>query len=508
MNDQPITVTELTAHIKSRLEQDFSHVHICGEISRLTRHRSGHIYFTIKDEHAAIAAVIWRSTAARLHTMPVDGEAFAFFGSISVYEPRGSYQLMVRQIEPLGAGRLAAEFEKRKAEFARRGWFDSERKRSIPSLPRHIGVVTSATAAALQDIRKVLATRPGWLDITVAPCLVQGTEAPASIARALQQMQHIRPDVILLVRGGGSLEDLWCFNDETVVQAIVDCRIPVITGIGHEIDTTLADLAADLRAATPSNAAEYACPSRDSLRQRLVPVEKLASLLLQHLQRQQLQTMHISRHMRQLWLRQSDQRHMQLADQQQQFHHRMREHLSQLRQRLSNMEKALRMQEPGFQLKQRHQRLHRASMSLRDGINSCLHLHMQRLNHHVTQFTAVAGSPLARHRKHFVSLQQRMLLLRSLTDVSRQQLRDRKQILQGLLQPYLQTQRQRLRSLDSQLHALGPEQVLARGYTLSCDQYGNIITHAARLQSGQTMHTRFSDGSTISRIEHILVEET
>jgi len=508
VNDAPITVTELTARIKSRLEQDFAHVHLCGEVSRLIRHRSGHIYFTIKDEHAAIAAVIWRSTAARLHTVPVEGEAFAFFGSLSVYEPRGSYQLMVRQVKPLGAGRLAVEFERRKTEFARRGWFNSEHKRAIPPLPQHIGIVTSPTAAALQDVRKVLTTRPGWLDITVIPCLVQGTEAPASIMRALQQAQHICPDVILLVRGGGSLEDLWCFNDETVVRAIVDCRIPIVTGIGHEIDTTLADLAADLRAATPSNAAECVCPSRDSLRQRLVPVAKLATLLHQHLQRRQLQTTHTKHHLRQLWLRQSDQRHMHLSDKQQQLHYRMREHFSRLRQYLADMEKSLRMQEPGFQLKQRNQRLHQASIALRDAINSCLHLHMQQLNHHVTSFTAVAGRPLVQHRKNFAFLQQRLLFMRSLTDPSRQQLHEQKQLLQGLVQSRLQIQRQRLDMLCSQLHALGPAQVLARGYTLSCDAHGNIITRAAMLQSGQTIHTRFCDGSAISRIEHIRLEET
>ncbi len=507
MNDAPITVTELTARIKALLEQDFARIHVCGEVSRLTRHRSGHIYFTIKDEHAAIAAVIWRSTVARLHTMPVDGEAFAFTGSISVYEPRGSYQLMVRQIEPLGAGRLAAEFEKRKAEFSRRGWFDRERKRPVPPLPRHIGIVTSATAAALQDVRKVLATRPGWLHITVAPCPVQGADAPPGIVHALQKIQQADPDVILLVRGGGSLEDLWCFNDERVVRAIVDCRIPVITGIGHEIDTTLADLAADLRAATPSNAAECACPSSDNLRQRLAPIEKLASLLRQQLQRQQLQVLHLARHMQQLWLRQSDQRQMLLADRQQQCHHRMREHLSRLRRTLSHTDKALHMQEPGFQLKQRHQRLHRTSMALHDAINSRLHGHMQQLNHHTARFMALAGSPLSQQRKHLELLQQRLLLQRSLTETPRQQLQGRRQLLHGWLQPWLKTQRQQLHSLGNQLHALGPKQVLARGYTLSLDQHGNIITHAAMLQRGQIMHTRFCDGEISSRIEHITTEE-
>ncbi|HXH65224.1 MAG TPA: exodeoxyribonuclease VII large subunit, partial [Mariprofundaceae bacterium] len=176
-----LSVTELTAGIRQLLEQNFAHVRVVGEVSRLTRHASGHIYFTIKDQHAAISAVIWRSGAVRLKTLPEEGGEFVFDGHLSVYEARGTYQLIVRQVEESGSGRLAAEFERRKQLFAERGWFDPARKRPLPALPRHIGIITSPSTAAIEDVKKVLATRPAWLRLTLSPCLVQGDGAPASI---------------------------------------------------------------------------------------------------------------------------------------------------------------------------------------------------------------------------------------------------------------------------------------------------------------------------------------
>ncbi|MDQ6995785.1 MAG: exodeoxyribonuclease VII large subunit, partial [Mariprofundaceae bacterium] len=275
------SVTELTASIKQVLEQGFAHIQVQGEVSRLTRPSSGHLYFTIKDSHAAISAVVWRSAAVRLHAQLKEGQAFIFSGHLSVYEPRGTYQMMVTRIMPVGAGALAAEFERRKALFAKRGWFSQAKKQAIPTLPQHIGIVTSETAAALQDVKKVLATRPAYLKTTLFSCVVQGEQAPDSIVAAFHKIQAMsqRPDVILLVRGGGSMEDLWCFNDERVVQAVFDCDLPIISGVGHEIDTTLVDYAVDVRAATPSNAAELSCPSRDYLRQTLPSIARIKQML-------------------------------------------------------------------------------------------------------------------------------------------------------------------------------------------------------------------------------------
>jgi len=281
LSDNPLSVSELTARIKQVLEQGFARVEVTGEVSRLTARASGHAYFTIKDANAALGAVIWKSTTMRLSVLPEEGKQYIFHGHLSLYAPQGRYQLVVSRLEVVGGGALAAEFERRKQDFAARGWFDSARKQQIPSLPKHIGIVTSATAAALQDVRKVLATRPGWLQLTLASTLVQGKTAPGGIAFALKQLQSLPspPGVILLVRGGGSLEDLWCFNDEIVVCAMVDCAIPIISGIGHEIDNTLADFAADLQAATPSNAAEMACPASETLRRQMPRIALLGQLL-------------------------------------------------------------------------------------------------------------------------------------------------------------------------------------------------------------------------------------
>ncbi|MCF6208998.1 MAG: exodeoxyribonuclease VII large subunit [Ghiorsea sp.] len=277
MANTPLTVTELTARIKQVLEQGFSRVEVTGEISRLTSPSSGHLYFTIKDSHAAISAVVWRSAAARLKTRPKEGQAYVFTGHLSLYEPRGSYQLVVTGIASAGAGRLAEEFERRKVLFAERGWFDADNKKGIPTYPKHIAIVTSQTAAAFADVKKVLSTRPAWLNITLSPAVVQGESAPQSITRAMQRLHDLadKPDVILLVRGGGSMEDLWCFNDERVVQAIVDADIPIISGVGHEIDTTLADLAADVRAATPSNATRSGSKASARTQSPIAPVEKV-----------------------------------------------------------------------------------------------------------------------------------------------------------------------------------------------------------------------------------------
>ncbi len=281
MPEAHLTVSELTQRIRRMLEQHFSRVRVMGEVSRLKRQPSGHVYFTIKDEGATLSAVIWKSTAVRLRELPAEGGQYVFDGHISLYPPQGRYQLVVTGIEPAGSGALAVEFERRKRLFAERGWFDAKRKRSLPALPAHIGIVSSPAGAAIQDVRKVLATRPGWLKLTLSPTPVQGEAAPAGISAAIARLRAMAspPEVLLVVRGGGSPEDLWCFNDERVVRAIVECDIPVITGIGHDIDVTLADFAADRAAATPSNAAEICCPDRDTLRQRLPRLPLLRQMM-------------------------------------------------------------------------------------------------------------------------------------------------------------------------------------------------------------------------------------
>ncbi len=269
--DRPYTVSELTAQIRARLEREpFHDLWVEGELSNLSRPSSGHIYFTLKDAGAQLAGVMWRTQAQRLRSLPRDGERVRVHGRLGVYEAGGKYQLYADHLEAAGIGALSAEFERLKARLGAEGLFAPERKRPLPPFPRRIGVVTSPTTAALRDVLTVLRRRYPLAEVVLSPTPVQGDAAPPQIAAALAALNAREDvDVLLLVRGGGSLEDLWAFNDERVARAVANSRIPVVSGVGHETDFSLADFAADLRAPTPTAAAELATPDRAELRAQL-----------------------------------------------------------------------------------------------------------------------------------------------------------------------------------------------------------------------------------------------
>jgi exodeoxyribonuclease VII large subunit len=257
------TVTDLTRYLRQLLESDdvLQAIWVQGEISNLASPASGHLYFTLKDSAASLRCVMWRGDAARLRLALQDGMAVEVHGGIRVYEPQGQYQLQADAIRPLGEGALYQELLRLKALLEAEGLFDLARKRPIPEMPRLIGIVTSPTGAALRDMLNTLRRRYPLAGVILAPSPVQGDEAPPGLVAALQTLNQVaHPDVILLARGGGSIEDLWAFNDERVVRAVVASGAPVITGVGHETDFTLADFAADLRAPTPTAAAELATP--------------------------------------------------------------------------------------------------------------------------------------------------------------------------------------------------------------------------------------------------------
>ena len=255
-----LTVSQITFHIRKQLENDptLQDVWVEGEISNLSRPASGHVYFTLKDKNASLRCVMWKTDSARLRLNLQDGMAIEAHGRITVYEPQGQYQLTVNLIQPKGEGALYQEFLRLKAMLEAEGLFDPERKRPIPELPRVIGIVTSGTGAALRDMLNTLRRRLPLAQVILAPSPVQGVEAPPALVKAIQSLNFQSPDVILLARGGGSIEDLWAFNDEQVVRAVADSTAPVICGVGHETDFTLCDFAADLRAPTPTAAAELA----------------------------------------------------------------------------------------------------------------------------------------------------------------------------------------------------------------------------------------------------------
>jgi exodeoxyribonuclease VII large subunit len=262
----PLSVTDLTDEIKQLLENGFIHVWVEGELSHLNVHRSGHVYLTLKDSDARIDGVIWRSTVARLTYRPDPGEQVVVRGQLNVYAPQGSYKLIIDAIEPAGLGALQAALDALKKTLAAEGLFDAGRKREIPLLPRKVGVITSATGAARRDIESVIFRRSPQIPIVFYPAAVQGANAAPEIVRGLRALgKRDDVDVIIVGRGGGSIEDLWAFNEEIVARAIAACPTPVISAVGHETDTSISDLVADQRAPTPSAAAELAVPVRSDL---------------------------------------------------------------------------------------------------------------------------------------------------------------------------------------------------------------------------------------------------
>jgi exodeoxyribonuclease VII large subunit len=269
--EQILGVAALTRLIKESLEGEFPALWVRGEVSGFKRADSGHLYFALKEgKDALLDCVMWRTSAARLSFEPCDGAEVEAFGGITVYEPRGRYQLVAKELRPAGLGALLLALEELKRRLQAEGLFDDQRKRALPRFPASIGLVTSPVGAAVRDMVKVLRARWPGIRLVLAPVRVQGAGAADEIAAAIERFnRYARVDVLIVGRGGGSLEDLWAFNEEAVVRAIAGSAIPVISAVGHEVDWTLADLAADVRAATPSNAAEIAVRDRGEVAQRV-----------------------------------------------------------------------------------------------------------------------------------------------------------------------------------------------------------------------------------------------
>ena len=268
------SVSDLTRHIRLALEEQFISVWVEGEATGVKWHSSGHLYFSLKDENAQINCVMFKQSRRGIDFELADGHAVVCFGRVSVYAPRGQYQLYVERVEPKGIGALQIRFEKMKEKLRLEGLFDEARKRPLPFLPRIIGIITSIDGAAIRDILTVLERRHSSARLLICPAVVQGADAAPSIVKAIEDMnRHGEADVILLARGGGSLEDLWAFNEESVARAITASEIPVLTGIGHETDFTIADFVSDLRAPTPSAAAEMVLPPQEELLLRLEEIK-------------------------------------------------------------------------------------------------------------------------------------------------------------------------------------------------------------------------------------------
>lgn len=280
---QIFSVSELTHHLKHILESrpELSGVQVEGEVSNLTYHGSGHVYFVIKDAKSQLKCVMFRSYAQRNPRIK-EGDRIIAQGDMTLYPPRGNYQLQVYALQQAGIGKLYQEFIKLKTRLQQKGWFESHHKKTLPSYPQHIAVISSPTGAALRDVIRTVQRRYNRGTLTLIPAIVQGSQGASSLVRALSEAETLGADVLILARGGGSLEDLWNFNEERVAQAVFECSLPVVSGIGHETDFTIVDFVADLRASTPTAAAEHAVPDLQRIYTELSDTEYQLQRALQH----------------------------------------------------------------------------------------------------------------------------------------------------------------------------------------------------------------------------------
>lgn len=357
LDREALSVSQLNNRARLLLEDVFAQVWVEGEISNLAKPASGHLYFTLKDSQAQVRCALFRQNAARVRQALRDGLAVRVRGKVSLFEGRGDYQLILDTVEPAGDGALRLAFEALKEKLSAEGLFASERKRALPAHPQRIGIVSSPTGAVIRDIISVFRRRAPQVALTLIPTAVQGREATAQIVRALQLADRAGFDAIILARGGGSLEDLWCFNEEAVARAVADCVTPIVSAVGHETDVSISDFVADVRAPTPSAAAELLAPDSSDLQRRLDSLNRRLALSLRtRLSREQLRLDGLARRLRHPGerLRQQAQR---LDDLDMRLRRAFAQQSTSRQERLARLEGRLHAQHPGRALALLRQRL-------------------------------------------------------------------------------------------------------------------------------------------------------
>ena len=451
---QVLSVTDLTGQIRRLLEKQIGSVWVSGEITNLRAQSSGHIYFTLKDAACQVSCVLFRGEARETRDLLADGQKVVLQGEITVYEPRGQYQLRVTSAELQGIGALQAAFEKLKRKLEAEGLFAQERKRAIPRYPQRIGLVTSPTGAAIRDVLHVIQRRQPGLEIVLAPSRVQGQGASDEIAAAIRLLNEFNEtvardsalrtprsalDLILVTRGGGSLEDLWAFNEEVVARAIFESALPVISAVGHEIDFTIGDFVADLRAATPSAAAEIITEGAHASREFVAEAGG--------------------------WMR------------------------NRVRQRLAHEQDYL--EQLTLRLRQTHPRRR-------------LNDHLQRLDDLNASLTRCVKAGLRRQRQIWFTIAQRLVRLKPSQILAQrgESLSGQRKRLVELMRQGLNESQNRFATVEAKLRLLSPEQVLARGYSITTDAAtGKVIRRAIDAKAGQKLKTRLQSGEVTSRVE-------
>ena len=393
LDREVLSVSQLNNRARLLLEDVFAGIWVEGEISNLARPASGHIYFTLKDSQAQVRCALFRQNAARVRQALRDGLAVKVRGKVSLFEGRGDYQLILDAVEPAGDGALRLAFEALKEKLGGEGLFASERKIALPAHPKRIGIVTSPTGAVIRDIISVFRRRAPQVELNLIPTAVQGREATAQIVRALQRADAQGYDALILARGGGSLEDLWCFNEEVVARAVAACVTPIVSAVGHETDVSIADFVADVRAPTPSAAAELLAPDSSELVQRLHNLQRRLALHMQgRLAREHLRLEGASRRLRHPGerLRQQAQR---LDDLDMRLRRAFNQQLANQRERLARLDARLAAQHPGRSLALLRQRLDGLATRLPRAMHSQLRSQRQQLGALAAQLQIV--SPLA-----------------------------------------------------------------------------------------------------------------
>ena len=439
-----LSVTELTRYIRDLLEGQIGEIWVEGEISNYRRQSSGHQYFTLKDHRSQLQCVLFRDAGIALAAVPLaDGMHVQAFGALSVYESRGQHQLVVAHVQARGLGALQARFEALKRKLNAEGLFDPARKRPLPAFPLAIGLITSPTAAALQDMLNVLRRRAPWVRVLINPVRVQGQGACVEIARAIGEFnawalhpqtvgsQGKRVDLIVLARGGGSIEDLWEFNEEIVARAIAASALPVVSAVGHEIDFTIADFAADLRAPTPSAAAELIVPATSDLRRRLSGTGQILT-------------------------------------------RRLLDRVSEARVQLQNFSRGTLGREPKRRLQEERQRLDLADDALKRAAFSAL----RALRVNVDEKSS---------RLRVGDFHRSVELRRQLLQTSRAK-------VASALVSQREKWSSRLKHAENLLRVLGPEATIARGYSITTNASGEVIRSVENVRAGDTIITRLSDG--------------
>ncbi|MGU5680230.1 exodeoxyribonuclease VII large subunit [Aeromonas allosaccharophila] len=439
---QVFTVTRLNSAVRMILEQDLGLVWLTGELSNLAMPSSGHWYFSLKDLGAQVRCAMFKGNNRRVTFRPQDGMQVLVQARVSLYEPRGDYQLIIESMQPAGDGVLALRFEELKRRLGAEGLFDESRKRPLPREPRAVGLITSATGAALHDMLTVLKRRAPDLPVFIYPTQVQGSAAISQIVAAIANAnRRAEVDVLIVGRGGGSLEDLWCFNEEAVARAIAHSAIPVISAVGHEVDVTISDFAADLRAPTPSAAAELVAPDNQARIQRLA---HLKQRLLQAMNRQQTAARHD----------------------------------------FILLQKRLDHQDPKRRLEQQSQRLDELSARLQQLLRQRLHQGERRLTN--LELRLQGKSP------------ERLLA----TGKRRHQLAEER--LHALIAKRQDLASHRLAMLTARLDGVSPLATLGRGYSITRTARGEIISRAEQVSSGDQLITTLAQGSLQVRVEGII----